>query len=1630
MNSSTIVSRIYLTNSSGLKKIVPIAEGIDNDIYSMVDACPNAYEISQQATRNRGKAIVNSSALIYDQELTTITEDDEMSKDKEIDKLMALISQSFMKIYKPTNNNLITSSNTSRATQDNTPRINKSTGYDNQRVVNVAGAKENACSKGMSKKPKWAKDAAYHKEKMLLCNQEEAGFQLNAKQANWRDDINDEPDDQELEAHYMYMAQIQEVTLDAADNSRPIFDVEPLQKVQNNDDNYNVFAIESEHPEQPESVNNTYLEEQGDTTITINSLDMSTNGETVDQDDDDDDDLDKEHDLLASLIEKLKCEIDNSKNVNAGLEKIHLCLKEEMVADLRYVNSLEHEVDTLNSQLDTQKTQFLNEIDRLSREYYYVDHMNAILGVYTEMDEVTNLQCYYLEALDKCERLEKELPKCRTMSKSFEALQKHAINLKLALQQLFLKEREQYFEIQDLKAQLQDKGIAISELKKLIEKMKGKPMETKFEKSSVIRQPNAFKSQRPSTLGKPTTFLDSLAKTDKVKFGNDHIAPILGYGDLVQGKVTIKQVYYIKGLNHNLFSVGQFYDADLEVAFRKSTCYICDLKGNDLLTGIKHETSIARTPEQNGIVERRKRTLVEAARTMLSAAKVPLDGDLDKMKEKGDACIFVGYSTQLRAYRVFNKRTRVIVETIHVNFDELPQMALDHVSSDPVPQCLTTALEHDSLIPNVSKSFAVTTADAPNQRQQQHTTPSTSTTVTADTPPLNIQTTPETTSLAPTQAPHVTATENINQAETNKENAQVEENEFINTFSTPEGIYFEESFASVAQLEAVWLFVAHYIDSNKLQERGKGFQAGKDFAFKPKASNVVSNGDNGTRVETKPRAGLSNNINEGVLLNTMGTNVRQKDTGKKTTIIASPNPFAALGVDKDEEEEVKNIWDESENLSLLTIRASTPAQTNQKSKGSNGILKNIDRIMGNLQFNDDFPRSFPIFKLYRISNHSPCVLRIPTSVNLEGCAMFHIVKRLKGLKSPFCKLLHNHGNLHEQVNKIRIKLDEAQKASDRDPSSSILREEDAYYLFSFKAAQLDENRIEMVSDASNNLYDGNQVLGDFVNHYNQFLRAEGVTIPLDDHVLFTCVLDDAKANFMVREKAWDVVGGDITCACIRKIIANRVKEDLGDIVSINQSAFIPSPRNSDNILLTQELIRNYHRRCSPPRCAFKVDIQKAYDTMDWSFLKTILVVLAFTSRWSNGLWFVLLRPLTLYVLMVTCKVGLKRRGRDSDDFQLVAVIMDALEEFKHVLGLVPSILKSTAFLCNVPNVIKAFILNAMPFAKGVLPVRYLGEMKKGKAKVAYDSVCTPKHEGGLGIRRIDDFNVALMATHIWSILTHRESLWVKLVHTYKLKGRSFWDIPCGGDVSWGWRKFLQIRSTIQPSIWHKINNGKSTSAWFDRWADLCPLKDVFSNREIARSSFSLDDSVNNLIFDGVWRWPLDWLSRFPIMAQLQVPLLLDDINDVIPVLGIRFGLGLILLIDSIPPRFIDVTTFVNLISKGKTAISILFRLVFAATSYYIWLERNGRLFKKTSSPDQIVDVIISMVRLKLVTFKFKKMSTRSRLLLDQWKISSYCIVHDGSSRQNRLDRICSCCVAAGLRDARLILCSHLGSCLA
>nr|GEX08038.1 hypothetical protein [Tanacetum cinerariifolium] len=266
-----------------------ILTGIYNDIYSTVDVCPNALNeiraekiarvanllalVAQQqpvyhpqthpthytqnsstrsqqaATKNRGKAIVNSLQPIYDQEPSMVDEDDE-----------------------------------TRANQDNSLRINRRDGYENQRDGNVVGARE------------------------------------NVEQADWRDDTDDdELEDQELEVHYMYMAQLQEVSLDAAD-SGPIFDDEPLQKV-SNDDHYNVFAMKSIHPKQSKSVYDTYAIEQDAQNVIINSLDMNYDREEIDQNDDDND-LAKE--LTAQTLPPNKKSILKNTNVLApGMYKLH-----------------------------------------------------------------------------------------------------------------------------------------------------------------------------------------------------------------------------------------------------------------------------------------------------------------------------------------------------------------------------------------------------------------------------------------------------------------------------------------------------------------------------------------------------------------------------------------------------------------------------------------------------------------------------------------------------------------------------------------------------------------------------------------------------------------------------------------------------------------------------------------------------------------------------------------------------------------------------------------------------------------------------------------------------------------------------------------------------------------------------------------------------------------------------------------------------------------------------------------------------------------------------------------------------------------------------------------------------------
>ncbi|GJU55394.1 reverse transcriptase domain, reverse transcriptase zinc-binding domain protein, partial [Tanacetum coccineum] len=292
----------------------------------------------------------------------------------------------------------------------------------------------------------------------------------------------------------------------------------------------------------------------------------------------------------------------------------------------------------------------------------------------------------------------------------------------------------------------------------------------------------------------------------------------------------------------------------------------------------------------------------------------------------------------------------------------------------------------------------------------------------------------------------------------------------------------------------------------------------------------------------------------------------------------------------------------------------------------------------------------------------------------------------------------------------------------------------------------------------------------------------------------------------------------------------------------------------------------------------------------------------------------------------------------------------------------------------------------------------LREMKKGKAKVAWEAVCLPQREGGLGIRRIEDFNIALMATDIWCMLINKES---------------------------------------------------STSMWFDRWADPCPLADMLTVRNIVRSDFSLSDTVSDLISNGSWRWPHDRSSRFPNVVNIPVPDINNDLDDVIvwhDVEGVfqrfsvagawdslrlradvvdwyhvvwfprcipRHAIHMWLVIkeklktqdrlrqwdvgpsidlnllrcplcemvpdshshlffecsfasqvwfqvraftgmSSVSPRLVDVLTFL-IPTKGSSVSNVISQIVLAAMTYCLWNEQNSRLFKnKKSTTNQIV----------------------------------------------------------------------------
>nr|GEV52426.1 hypothetical protein [Tanacetum cinerariifolium] len=345
-----------------------------------------------------------------------------------------------------------------------------------------------------------------------------------------------------------------------------------------------------------------------------------------------------------------------------------------------------------------------------------------------------------------------------------------------------------------------------------------------------------------------------------VRFGNNQVATILGFDDLQWGNILITRVYFVEGLGHNLFLVGQFCDSDLKQGKSKRVSHPpkpvlnsrqrlhllhMDLCGPMRIASINGK----RTSQQNGVVERRNRTLVEAARTIkLDISFLHVFGalcylkndrkDIRKLGAKGDIGFFIGYSVDSCAYRVYNQRTKKIMETMNVSFDELLAMDFEQSSSKPRLQSITSRQISSGL--DLTYAPSTITSQQPSegeldflfeamyddyiggqpsaaprtvpaaQAHQVRQTPTTSTSI-ADTAQLPTNSSSQATNFP---APYNITPLTLKWLFKNKND---EENTVIRNksrlvvrgYHQEEGIDFKESFAPVARMEAIKIFLAY-----------------------------------------------------------------------------------------------------------------------------------------------------------------------------------------------------------------------------------------------------------------------------------------------------------------------------------------------------------------------------------------------------------------------------------------------------------------------------------------------------------------------------------------------------------------------------------------------------------------------------------------------------------------------------------------------------------------------------------------------------------------------------------------------------------------------------------------------------
>ncbi|GJY09918.1 hypothetical protein Tco_0378103 [Tanacetum coccineum] len=312
-------------------------------------------------------------------------------------------------------------------------------------------------------------------------------------------------------------------------------------------------------------------------------------------------------------------------------------------------------------------------------------------------------------------------------------------------------------------------------------------------------------------------------------------------------------------------------------------------------------------------------------------------------------------------------------------------------------------------------------------------------------------------------------------------------------------------------------------------------------------------------------------------------------------------------------------------------------------------------------------------------------------------------------------------------------------------------------------------------------------------------------------------------------------------------------------------------------------------------------------------------------------------------------------------------------------------------VCNdIDKLLKKFLWNS-------------GGQNVCKHSVAWKDVCMQKCEGGLGIK-------SLQVKLLWYVISDKNSLWVKWVKTIWLKNNSIWAVEPKNLHSWGWKQILALRDKVRSFVHFKVGNGRKVFFWYDRWIERSPLCNLINYNSLKYDSLAMNMRVADLVMDDRWKWPRGWKNRFKEVLNIQVPKLVKDIDDKAIWINKKgkekhFSVKEVWKVikrdapkDSHSHLFFNCTfarrlwerlkgmaklgnvsnswaqvisSIVNIPAKN-TIWSIIQRLVLGASVYFIWQERNNRLFGGYSRTEDIVfKLIAETVRYRIMGFKLK-----------------------------------------------------------